>query len=211
MDTNPIAIANGKAYALDSRIILDDPAGDTAFQYPHLIITPYPSRYITPWTLPDGTEVLLRPVRPEDEPLEHEMLTTLSEETLRTRFFQPVKTITHEMHVRFCNIDYDREIAIVAEIREKDRRRIIGISRLIIEPSFRTGEYAVIVHDDFHGKGLGYKLVDVLIGIAQDKGLEEFRGYVQAGNTKMLGVCKRLGFTFDTLPDRTCEVKLTLK
>ena len=188
MDINPIAISDGKAYALDSRIILGGEATGSVQHYPHLIITPYPTRYVTPWTLPDGTEVLLRPIRPEDEPLEHEMLTTLSEETLRTRFFQPIKTITHEMHVRFCNIDYDREIAIVAEIREKEKRRIIGISRLIIEPSFKTGEYAVIVHDDFHGKGLGYKLVDVLIGIAQDKGLDEFRGYVQAGNTGMLGV-----------------------
>ena len=211
MDINPIAISDGKPYALDSRIILKGESTGTAKHYPHLIITPYPTRYVTPWTLPDGTEVLLRPVRPEDEPLEHEMLTSLSEETLRTRFFQPIKNITHEMHVRFCNIDYDREIAIVAEIREKDRRRIIGISRLIIEPGFKSGEYAVVVHDDFHGKGLGYKLVDVLIGIAQDKGLEEFRGYVQAGNTKMLGVCKRLGFGMETLPDRTCEVKLTLK
>ena len=211
MDINPIAVSGGKPYALDSRIILRGELAGPPQQYPHLIITPYPTRYVTPWTLPDGTEVLLRPVRPEDEPLEHEMLTSLSEETLRTRFFQPVKTITHEMHVRFCNIDYDREIAIVAEIREKERRRIIGISRLIIEPSFRSGEYAVIVHDDFHGKGLGYKLVDVLIGIAQDKGLEQFMGYVQAGNTKMLGVCKRLGFSVHTLPDRTCEVTLTLK
>ena len=211
MDINPIAISDGKPYALDSRIILKGEPAGTSQQYPHLIITPYPTRYVTPWTLPDGTEVLLRPVRPEDEPLEHEMLTSLSEETLRTRFFQPIKNITHEMHVRFCNIDYDREIAIVAEIREKDRRRIIGISRLIIEPSFRSGEYAVVVHDDFHGKGLGYKLVDVLIGIAQDKGLEEFKGYVQAGNNKMLGVCKRLGFSLETLPDRTCEVRLALK
>ena len=157
------------------------------------------------------TEVLLRPIRPEDEPLEHEMLSTLSEESLRTRFFETIKDISHEMHVRFCNIDYDREMAIVAEIREKNRRRIIGVGRLVIESSFKSGEYAVVVHDHFHGKGLGYKLVDVLIGFAQDKGLEEVCGYVQSTNLKMLNVCNKLGFTSTPLPDRMSKVCLLLK
>jgi len=116
MDVNPIAISDGKAYALDARIIISDDMAESASQYPHLVITPYPARYIMPWTLSDGTEVLLRPIRPEDEPLEHEMLSTLSDESLRTRFFQTIRNITHEMHVRFCNIDYDREMAIVAEV-----------------------------------------------------------------------------------------------
>ncbi len=212
MDINPVVVSNGKAYALDARIVLEPtspPEGSSP--YSHLVITPYPTRYIMHWTLVDGTEVVLRPIRPEDEPLEHEMLTTLSEETLRTRFFQAIRNITHEMHVRFCNIDYDREIAIVAEIREGERKRFIGMGRLIVESSLKRGEYAVLVHDDFHGKGLGYKLIDVLIGIAQDKGLEEFFGYVQAGNSKMLRVCKRLGFTVQPFPDHINKVTLMLK
>ena len=211
MDVNPIAISDGKAYALDARIIISDDMAESASQYPHLVITPYPARYIMPWTLSDGTEVLLRPIRPEDEPLEHEMLSTLSDESLRTRFFQTIRNITHEMHVRFCNIDYDREMAIVAEVRERDRRRIIGIARLVIEPSLKSAEYAVVVHDNYHGKGLGYKLVDVLIGFAQDKGLEEVCGYVQSTNLKMLNVCKKLGFTSAPLPDHVSRVCLPLK
>ncbi|OPY68937.1 MAG: Acetyltransferase Pat [Syntrophorhabdus sp. PtaU1.Bin002] len=211
MDVNPIAISDGKAYALDARIIISDDMAESASQYPHLVITPYPTRYIMPWTLSDGTEVLLRPIRPEDEPLEHEMLSTLSDESLRTRFFQTIRNITHEMHVRFCNIDYDREMAIVAEVRERDRRRIIGIARLVIEPSLKSAEYAVVVHDNYHGKGLGYKLVDVLIGFAQDKGLEEVCGYVQSTNLKMLNVCKKLGFTSAPLPDHVSRVCLLLK
>jgi len=211
MDVNPIAISDGKAYALDARIIISDDMAESTSQYPHLVITPYPARYIMPWTLSDGTEVLLRPIRPEDEPLEHEMLSTLSDESLRTRFFQTIRNITHEMHVRFCNIDYDREMAIVAEVRENGRKRIIGIARLVIEPSLKSAEYAVVVHDNYHGKGLGYKLVDVLIGFAQDKGLEEVCGYVQSTNLKMLNVCKKLGFTSAPLPDHVSRVCLPLK
>jgi len=126
MDINPIAISNGRAYALDARIVLDRSVQDHANIYPHLVITPYPVRYVSTWTLPDGTEINLRPVMPEDEPLEHEMLTTVSEETLRSRFFQAIKSITHEMHVRSCNIDYDREMAIVAEVKRGEKRKIIG-------------------------------------------------------------------------------------
>jgi len=112
------------------------------------------------------------------------MLTTLSEETLRGRFFQVIKNITHEMLIRYCNIDYDREMAIVGEVREREKRRIIGIGRLIIEPDFKKGEFAVVVHDDYQGKGLGYKLVDMLIGIGQEKGLEKIYGsaHGQQGN-----------------------------
>jgi acetyltransferase len=158
----------------------------------------------------DGTEVLLRPIKPEDEPMEHEMLTSLSEKTLRERFFQAIKHITHEMHVRFCNIDYDREMAIVAEHREGEKRRILGIGRLIIEPEGRSGEFAVVVHDDFHGKGMGYKLVDMMIGFAQEKGLEEVYALVQSDNTKMLSLCRKLGFGIESLPEKISRVRLPL-
>jgi acetyltransferase len=118
MDMNPVAVSNGQAQALDVRIILDREKIDNTTPYPHLLITPYPTRYVVSWQLTDGREVVLRPIRPEDEPLEHEMFTSLSEETMRERFYQTIKTITHEMRVRFCNIDYDREMVMVAEIRE---------------------------------------------------------------------------------------------
>lgn len=211
MDINPIAISDGKAYALDARTIIDKESIDHTAQYPHLVITPYPTRYTMQWKLTDGTEVTLRPIKPEDEPLELEMLSSLSEETLRARFFSIIKDITHEMLIRFCNIDYDREMAIVAELREGDKRKIIGIGRLIVEPDFRSGEYAVLVHDDYPGKGLGYKLVDVIIGIAQDKGLEEIHGTVLTENQKMLRVARKLGFTIKMQSDGISKVTLTLK
>jgi acetyltransferase len=101
-------------------------------------------------------------------------------------------------------------MALVAEIKERDRRRLIGIVRLIIEPDFKKGEFAVIVHDEFQGKGLAYKLLDMIIGIAQEKGLEELYGYVQPGNKKMLKACAKLGMTGDMIPDGLIRLKLNL-
>lgn len=96
IDVNPLAVSGGKLCALDARIILDKDHRESVYPYPHLVITPYPARFIMPLKLPDGTEVLLRPIRPEDEPLEREFLSTLSEESRRTRFFSAFRNISHE-------------------------------------------------------------------------------------------------------------------
>jgi len=139
------------------------------------------------------------------------MLATLSDETLRARFFQVIKNITHEMLIRYCNIDYDREMAIVGEVREGERRRIIGIGRLIIDPDFKKGEFAVVVHDDYQGKGLGYKLTDMMIGVGQEKGLVKIYGIVLTDNRAMLRICEELGFKTRDLGDGTTWVELTLR
>ena len=211
VDVNPIALCNGKACALDAKIVIDRNCLNQNAPYPQLVLTPYPTRYITRWKLADGADVLLRPIKPEDEPLEHEMLMSLSEEAMRERFFQVIKHISHEMHIRFCNIDYDREMAIVTEMGQGEKRRIIGIGRLIAEPDGKKGEFAVVVHDDFHGKGLGHKLVDMMIGIAQDKGLDECYAFVQSDNRKMMSLCRKLGCDIEALPDNLSRVSLLLK
>ncbi len=211
IDVNPVVIAGGNAYALDARIVLDLAQIDHKTLYPHLVITPYPSRHITNWRLKDGTDVVLRPIKPEDEPLESEMLTTLSRESLRVRFFSIIKDISHDMLTRFCNIDYDREMAMVAEIHTEGKRRIIGISRLIVEADGKKAEYAIVIHDDFQGKGLGYKMVDILIGLAQDKGLDEIYGSVLSENEKMLSVVEKLGFKITREPDGISHVSLVLR
>ena len=195
MDINPLAISKGRSFALAARIIIDKDCLDCKSSYPHLVITPYPTRYVMSWELSDGTEVLLRPVKPEDEPLVHDMLSSLSEGTLKERFFQIIRTITHEMLIKLCNIDYDREMTIAVEIKEGPHRTLIGLGGLMIEPEFKKGEFAVVVHDHYQGKGLGYKLIDVLIGIAQEKGLEEFYGMVLTENKRMLHLCQKLGLT----------------
>jgi acetyltransferase len=213
MDVNPIAIADGKAVALDARIIIDpDALGDNAeAPYPHLAIAPYPTRYVITWRLADGTEVLLRPIRPEDEPLEYELLTSCSRETLNSRFLEGLEHVTHEMLTRVCNIDYEREVEIVAEVRDGSRRRLIGTARLTIEPDFGSGQFGLLVHDDYQGKGLGYKLSDMLIGIAQEKGLAKFRGYILTGNKKMVRLVKKLGFTVEHLSGGLTRAEMKLR
>ncbi len=208
---NPIVVANGKASAVNARIVLESRPLDPGMQYPHVVVTPYPTRYVSPWLMSDSKEVLLRPIKPEDEPLEHELLSSLSEETMRSRFFSVIGDISHEMLVRYCNIDYDREMAIVAELKENDRKKLIGIGRLICDREFKSGEFAVLVHDGYQGKGLGYKLVDVIIGIAEEKGLEHIFGEVLSDNRRMLAVCGKLGFTTEEADEETTRVSLALR
>jgi acetyltransferase len=212
IDINPLAISNGKASALDARIIIDgDYNAADGSAHSNLIITPYPTKYITPWKLPDGTDVLLRPIRPEDEPAEHEMLSSLSEETLRTRFFTVIKDISHESLILFCNIDYDRHMAIVAELKENGKRRMIGVARLIMNQDLTSGEVAVLVRDRFQGNRLGTKLIEMLIRIARERGLEDIRADALTENERMLNILKRLGFTTHTVPGGTSEAVLRLK
>jgi acetyltransferase len=212
IDINPLAISHGKATALDARIIINKQyAAADRSPYPHLIITPYPTKYIKPWQLSDGTAVLLRPIKPEDEPAEHEMLSSLSQETLRTRFFSVIKDISHEWLVLFCNIDYDRHMAIVAELREDGKKKMIGVARLTMGQNLMSGEVAVLVHDRFQGKGLGYKFVEMLIEIARERGLEDIRADVLTENKKMLSIFRRLGFTTRCLPGGTSEALLKLQ
>jgi acetyltransferase len=211
MDINPLAVRDGKAAALDARIIVDPHGFEArASAYPHLVITPYPTRYVTPWRLTDGTEAILRPIRPEDEPLEHEMLTSVSEETIRSRFYQNLKHISHALHVRSCNIDYDREMAIVAETREGSKKRLIGIGSLVIEAGGTLGEFSVIVHDAFQGRGLASKLLDILVGIASERGLREFYGFLEPTNGRMTALCEKLGMTRRRVSDDLVRVHLAL-
>ena len=211
IDINPLAIANGKAYALDARMVLDGEHVEHGSRYPHLVITPYPTRYTATWKLPDETEVLLRPIKPEDEPLMHELATTVSPETIRTRFFSSVKDTSHEWLIMFCNIDYDRHVAIVAEITENRKRKIIGVGRLVMQPDFRSGEFAILTHDRYQHKGLGYKLVGMLIEIGREKGLEEIVGQVLTENEKMLKLARKLGFTSRWGSDGVSKITLKLK
>jgi len=102
-------------------------------------------------------------------------------------------------------------LAIVAELREGEKRRIIDIGRLIIEPDFKNAEFAVVVHDDYQGKGSGYKLVDMLIGIGQEKRLDKIYGMILTDNRRMLKICEELGFTIENQPEGVSKATLVLK
>jgi len=195
MEINPLATSKDEICALDARMEIDPEALKKADHYAHLVILPYPIKYVVPWRLKDGTEVILRPIKPEDEQIEHELIKSLSNETSRFRFFGIIRELTHEDLVRFCNIDYDREMAIIAEVREGEKKKEIGVSRLILEPGRKRGEFAVVVADEYQGKGLGTKLIDVLIEIANEKGLESIFGRILPENKVMIRLCEKMGFT----------------
>jgi|Deesub1362B_J571_1020462.scaffolds.fasta_scaffold00003_627 acetyltransferase len=207
---DPLAVYKDDSIAIDGRIILDrDKESGNYKEYPHLIISPYPTRYVQPWRLKDGKQVLLRPIRPEDEPLEKKLIESLSSDSLRFRFFNLLRDITHEMLVRHCNIDYDREMAIIAEyIDTNGSKRMVGIARLIVEPGGDEGEFALLVADDFQGKGLGRKLTDMIIEAARDKRLKRIYGIVLQENRKMLALAKDMGFRLKKIsPD---EIKIIM-
>lgn len=199
IDINPLIVDENTALAVDARIVLDE---DRILQepqpYEHLVIAPYPKEYITQWQLKDGTPVTLRPIKPEDETLFHEMFKSLSEETMRFRFFQIIKELPHETLTRYCNLDYDREIAIVAELQKERERKIIGAVRLVLEPGGKCGEFAVVVADPWQRLGLGAKLTDYIIAIAREDALEKIYGYVSSNNFKMIQLCTKMGFQLKT-------------
>jgi acetyltransferase len=209
IEIESVVTDSGMIYAKNTTIRIDRAFQKGVAHYPHLVIMPYPSRYIMPWRIRDGRDVLLRPLRAEDVPLVNEMLSTLSEETLRVRFFVVIE-INHKMLMQFCNIDYDREIAIIAELKEGDKKKIIAGGRLIAESDSGNGQFAVLVHDDFQRQGLGEKLLDTMIGIAHDKGLQEIYGIVLTENDKMLRLSKSMGFKTVKLPDGITRVSLGL-
>jgi acetyltransferase len=212
VDINPLLIDQKEALVLDARIVIDKERIFAEFEpHEHLVISPYPKRYETLWKLRDGRTILLRPIKPEDEPLWLEMFQNFSEESIRYRFFHLIKDTPHEMRVRYCNIDYDREMAIVAELTEDGKRKILGVVRVPIEPDKKTGEIAVIVADPWQGLGLGSKMVDYMIEICKDKNLETIYSFMLRDNYRIINLMKKMGFAIEYLDDGTLKGTLNLK
>jgi acetyltransferase len=212
IDINPLLINEKEAFILDARITVDKERVFRKFEpHEHMVISPYPKKYEILWTLKNGREVLLRPIKPEDEPLWLEMFQSFSDESIRYRFFQILKDTPHEVRVRYCNIDYDREIAIVAELTEKGRKKILGVGRLSIEPDGKSGELAFIIGDQWQGLGLGTKMVDYVIEIAREMGVETVYAIMLPDNYRALNLTKKMGFKLEYLEDGTVKGILDLK
>ncbi len=211
VDINPLFIDEKKVFALDARIVIDKEKVFKKYEaYEHLVVSPYPKKYESYWNLRDGRTVLLRPIKPEDEPLWLEMFQNFSEQSIRYRFFEIIKETPHEVRIRYCNIDYDREIAIVAELIEKEKRKILGVARLIVEPNLKTGEIAFIVADPWQGIGLGSKMIDYMIDICKDKRLESIYGLLLQENQRAINLMKEMGFSIKRLDEDTVEATLNL-
>ncbi|MBZ0275458.1 MAG: GNAT family N-acetyltransferase, partial [Anaerolineae bacterium] len=204
IDINPLLASPERLLALDARVVLHDPslAED---QLPRLAVRPYPTQYIAPWTMPDGTPLTIRPIRPEDEPMMVQFHETLSERTVYLRYFYPMKLsqrIEHERLAHVCFIDYDREITLVAEVADPETGapQIIAAGRLIKVYGTTEAEYAIIVSDAFQRYGLGKAMMRQLIHIAQQEGVEKIFGTILADNAEMQAVVKRLGFKVVGMP-----------
>lgn len=205
MDLNPMAMDEAGGLILDAYVALDEqlPA-KTHKPYAHLIIPPYPSRYQKWISAKNGQKVNLRPIRPEDEPMEMEMVNRLSKESLYFRFFGYVPRMTHELMTRFTQIDYDREMAVIALIeKETGQQEMIGVVRIIADPWGQSAEYAILIADEWQGQGLGGQMTDYIIHLAREMGLQHIYATVLASNQGMLALFERKGFTikredFDT-------------
>lgn len=192
LDINPLLLIHGRFVGVDARMVVQ-PATVPAPR--HLIIAPYPNQYESDWMMRDGTPVLLRPMRPEDEPLVSDFLGKCSEETIYFRYFRLIKRWTHEMLIRFTQNDYDREIGLMALTQPPGPEVMLGVSRLVMTTDRSSAEFAIIVADPWQGKGLGQKLMEGVIQIARENGVKRLHGDVLSQNQPMLEMVKQLGFT----------------
>jgi acetyltransferase len=151
---------------------------------------PYPDWLESAERLRDGTEVHLRPLRPEDEPLLQDLAAHMSAEDLRLRFFAALRGLSHAVAERLAHVDYDRAIALLAETDGV----ALGVARFHAEPNRRSAEYAIAVRTDWKGRGLGYLLMTRLIAVAREWRVGELVGEVLPENTSMLQMCRELGF-----------------
>lgn len=193
LDINPLVLDDKRALVLDAVIEVDfiPPA---LRRYEHMAIHPYPSYLETRWQLRNGTDILIRPIRPEDAELERTFIEGLSQQSRYYRFMHNVKLVTPEMLARFTQIDYHRELALVALVEVKGKREEIGISRYVVNPDGASCEFAVVVSDKWQRTGIGYKLMELLIDAARQKGLKYMDGIVLKENTGMRKLARAMGF-----------------
>ena len=198
IDINPFSIDEKRGFVIDSKIILDKDYltknKKSVNQYSHLVISPYPKEYIKEIKLKNCKNILLRPIKPEDESMEAEMLTHFSKQTQRFRFFGPMKDITHEMLIRYTQIDYDREMAIIAEAEEKGKKRMFGVVRLINNPYDNSAEFAIAVADPYQDHGLGSIMMDYILEIAKERGIKKVFAYFLKENEIMKYLFEIRGF-----------------
>jgi len=208
MDMNPLQVRADGLCALDARFVID-PKSVRKIAHPgaHLIIPMYPHKYERQLPMGDQNAVI-RPIRPEDEPLWAEMIESLSADTSQHRFFSSIDGVTRKMLVEYCHIDYDREIALVAVTQPKGKRRpqMIGVGRLVLDSAdSKQGEFSILVRDDYQRKGVGTKLTNALIEVALERHIEEIFGDVMESNAAVSTFAENLGFA--VRPGREAHLK----
>jgi acetyltransferase len=194
MDINPLIIDEHGVVAVDARIVVNYHTASPD-RYAHMAIYPYPVHLVKYWQLPDGTDVTIRPIRPEDADIEKEFVKNLSEESRYSRFMQTLHELTPTMLVRFTQIDYDREMALVVVAEQEGKEIELGVARYAINPDGESCEFALVIADQWQHLGIAQKLMASLMAAARAKGLKVMQGEVLSNNHKMLKLMNKLGFT----------------
>jgi acetyltransferase len=198
IDINPLLVSSERIFALDARVVLHD-LKTPEDKLPKPAIRPYPVQYVSPWKLKNKAPVVIRPIRPEDEPLLVKFHETLSELSVYHRYFNALKLsqrVAHERLTRICFNDYDREIALVAEHKalRTEEVSIIGVGRLSKLHGLNEAEFALLVSDSWHGLGLGAELLNRMVQIGRDEKLDRIVGQILPENHVMQALCKKIGF-----------------
>lgn len=212
LDINPLIVTPKDVIALDARIVVDEALLATPVkEYSHLIMRPYPESLIKTAKLRDETPITLRPIRPEDEPMWLELLGSCSKESIYHRFRYDFYFDSHEVASQFCFIDYDREIAIVAEHEKEDgTKELIGVGRLIADPDVEIMEYAVLITDKWQKKELGFTLTNYCLEIAKSRGIKRLAAETTRDNKPMISVFRKLNFKIRFNEDTTVSVNKDL-
>ncbi len=201
LDINPLIVDEKGAVAVDARIVVDN-ISPTHDSYDHMAIHPYPSHLVTKWTLPDGREICIRPIRPEDAELEADFVRKLSAQTRYFRFMNTLKELPTTTLARLTQIDYYREMAFVAtQVDDNGEEEELGVARYAVNIDNESCEFAIVVLDNWQGSGLARKLMSVLIETAQDRGLKYMNGIFLSDNDRMLKFVQNLGFVLSNDPE----------
>lgn len=194
LDIHPLLASAGEFTALDVTLTLAPFSGSSESR---LAIRPYPQHLEESVTLKNGDACLFRPILPEDEPALQRFIAKVTKEDLYYRYFSEINEFTHEDLANMTQIDYDREMAIVAVRRTDDGEEILGVTRAISDPDNVDAEFAVLVRSDLKGLGLGRRLLEKLIGYTRDHGLMRLNGITMPNNRGMVTLARKLGFTVD--------------
>lgn len=213
LDINPLFVSARQIVALDARVVLH-PQVTRKEDLPKLAIRPYPTQYVSQWESEDNFKFLIRPIKPEDEPLMVKFHESLSERTVQLRFFTPMNLRQRVSHERLSQIvfsDYDREMVLVA-VHEHPRRgdEIAGVGRLSKMHNECDAEFGIIVSDRFQGQGLGREMTQRLVSIGREEGLRRIEAYVRKENSRMLSLVKKAGFRVVREDEHVVEEQLDL-
>jgi acetyltransferase len=192
LDINPLIVDDRGVMAVDARIKAQ--ISHQLVPYSHMAIHPYPHELTSQWQLPNGIDITIRPIRPEDANMEKDFVHRLSERSKYFRFMQALQELTPEMIIRFTQIDYDREMAFVAVTENEELPKELGVGRYMMNPDGNSVEFALVVSDECQGMGIGFRIMRTLMQSAKHKGIISFEGEVLAVNKPMLSLLKKLGF-----------------